>query len=211
MIYNRAELEGRLKNVLSEYRYRHTVGVTCTTIPLAMNFGCDVNHAEIAGVLHDCAKAFSEEEQLKMCRENNIELSKAEENNGKLLHAKLGAFLAKTEYGIEDEDILNAIRYHTTGRPDMTLIEKIVFVADFIEPGRTMIFSENSNFFKPTLEEIRKIAYTDIDDAVFYILRNTLMYLYTTAPFTIDGTTKSAFDYYRDLFHKRHDREEIQE
>lgn len=200
MIYDRTQLEHKLQKVLSKHRYQHTVGVTCTTIPLAMNFGADVKRTEIAGVLHDCAKAYSEEEQLHMCRENNIELTDVEEKNPNLLHAKLGEFLAKTEYGIDDEEILSAIRWHTTGKPDMTLMEKIVFVADYIEPGRTQA---------PNLDRIRKIAYTDIDAAVFYILRDTLLYLYTTNPFAVDQTTKAAFEYYKAIFRERDNKEEM--
>lgn len=200
MIYDRTQLEHKLQKVLSKHRYQHTVGVACTTIPLAMNFGADVKRTEIAGVLHDCAKAYSEEEQLRLCHENNIALTEIEEKNPNLLHAKLGEFLAKTEYEIADEEILSAIRFHTTGKPDMTLMEKIVFVADYIEPGRTKA---------PGLDKIRKIAYTDIDTAVYYILRDTLMYLYTTNPFAIDRTTKEAFEYYKTIFREHDNKEEM--
>ena len=167
MIYDRTQLEHKLQMVLSKHRYQHTVGVTCTTIPLAMNFGADVKRTEIAGVLHDCAKAYSEEEQLRMCRENNIELTEVEEKNPHLLHAKLGEFLAKTEYGIDDEEILSAIRWHTTGKPDMTLLEKIIYLADVIEPTRSY----------DDLSELRQLCYVDIDAAMGAALERSISYI----------------------------------
>lgn len=200
MNYDNKDIERRLQTVLSPHRYKHTVGVACTTIPLSMQYGGDVERTELAGLLHDCAKAYSDEEQLKKCIENNIELTDIEQKNLNLIHAKLGVFLAKNEYGIEDTEVLNAIKYHTTGKPDMTLMEKIVFVSDYIEPGRNKA---------PNLPEIRKTAFRDIDDAVFYIMRDTLLFLYMNNPFMIDNMTKDAFEYYKGIFHEKHKKEEI--
>ena len=104
----------------------------------------------------------------RICRKNGIEVTDVEERNPYLLHAKVGAFLAKKKYGIENQDIINAIRNHTTGRENMSLLEKIIFIADYIEPGRKQA---------KNLLEIRKMAFEDIDHALITILQETVNYL----------------------------------
>ena len=103
-----------------------------------------------------------------------------------MLHAKLGAFLAKKKYDIEDEEILNAIRWHTTGRPDMTLLDKIVYVSDYIEPRRDKA---------PNLPKIRQLAFMDLDQALIKILEDALGYLGDSAEH-VDAMTKKTYDYY---------------
>ena len=103
---------------------------------LAMRYGQDLDQAELAGLLHDCAKYFNDEEIIKKCRKHGIEVSEAELRAPAVLHAKYGAWLAKNRYGVSDPEILSAIRWHTTGKPDMTTLEKIIFIADYIEPNR---------------------------------------------------------------------------
>ena len=103
-----------------------------------------------------------------------------------MLHAKLGAFLARKKYDIEDEEILNAIRWHTTGRPEMTLLDKIVYIADYIEPKRDKA---------PHLPMIRQKAFVDLDEALVMILRDTLGYL-GDSPEHVDSMTKKTYDYY---------------
>ena len=85
-----------------------------------------------------------------------------------MIHSKLGAVHAKKLYGVDDEDIISSIRFHTTGKPDMTMLEKIIFIADYIEPGRDKA---------PNLKEIRKMSFIDIDEAMYMILKDTLDYL----------------------------------
>ena len=114
----------------------HTIGVAYTSVCLAMRYGEDLHKAELAGLLHDCAKCIPDDIKLDKCKRNNIPITKAQEQSPSLLHAKLGAFIAADHYRIKDQDILNAIENHTTGRPAMSLLEKIVFVADYIEPRR---------------------------------------------------------------------------
>ena len=132
----RINLIRELETELAYGRFIHTLNVSCTAANLAMCYGFDTDIAETAGLLHDCAKCMNLAKMLKICDKAGVELSEYERNSGSLLHSKAGAVLAQSKYGIKDEDILNAIRYHTTGRPGMSLLEKIIFVADYIEPGR---------------------------------------------------------------------------
>ena len=97
-----------------------------------------------------------------------VEFTDVEKRNPFLIHSKLGAVHAKKLYGVDDEDIISAIRFHTTGKPDMTMLEKIIFIADYIEPGRDKA---------PNLKEIRKMSFIDIDEAMYMILKDTLDYL----------------------------------
>ena len=116
-------------------------------------------------------------------------MSEFEIANPFLLHAKLGAYVARKKYHVTDEDILSAIQYHTTGRTNMSMLEKIVFVADYIEPNR---------YKAKNLAEIRKMSFADIDEAVYMILRDTLAYLKSN-PKTIDTTTNDAYKYYKEI------------
>ena len=111
------KLQKKMKNELDHDRYEHTIGVMHTAACLAMRYEEDMDRALLAGLLHDCAKCIPAEEKIKMCKKNHIEIAEAEKDNPGLLHAKLGAFLAKEKYGITDESILRAIRFHTTGCP----------------------------------------------------------------------------------------------
>ena len=142
--------------------------------------------AEIAGLLHDCAKCMDNDKKIRICNKNQISYSKIEAENPYLLHGKVGAYIARKEFDILDEDILNAITWHTTGRPDMSLLEKIIFVADYIEPSRRPI---------PELNLIRQLAFTDIDQAVIKILENTLKYLNEKGS-PIDDMTQKTYDSY---------------
>ena len=184
--YNLAKLQEKLRKELDEDRYTHTLGVMYTSAALAMRYGVDLEKAQVAGLLHDCAKCIPNEKKLKMCEKYNIPITRVENNAPFLLHSKLGAYLAKEKYGVQDEEILQAIVWHTTGKPDMTLLEEIVFLADYIEPMRWK--AEN-------LEEIRRTAFVDLDLAVYMTLRDTLHYL-ETGPGEVDEMTRSACQYY---------------
>ncbi len=185
---NIEELKKKIKKVLDRDRYQHTLGVAYTAACLAMKYGADIDTAFTAGLLHDCAKCIPTEEKFKMCSKNGIDLSNFEKENPALIHAKLGAFLAETKYGIEDKDIINSIRTHTTGEPGMTLLQKIIFTADFIEPRRDQ--AQN-------LTEIRKLAFTDLNKAVEKILHDTLNYLGKKKDAPIDPATKLTYEYYK--------------
>lgn len=182
------DLQAKLKLVLHPKRYEHTLGVRYTAASLAMCHGCDVRKAQLAGLLHDCAKSYSEEELLSMAEEYKLFVSDAERVMPHLLHAKVGAYLAEHVYGVKDKEVLAAICFHTTGKPAMTQLEQIIFIADYIEPNRKEI---------PGLVKIQKLAFKDLDKAMCYILENTLHYLEKkSGASSIDVTTRNAYKFY---------------
>ncbi len=182
-------LKDDLFNRLSRKRFEHTICVANMCAALAMRYDTGIFKAYLAGLFHDIAKDIPDEELLDICRKNCININIAEEKSPYLLHGKVGAYIAKTEYNLSDVDMLMAITYHTTGRPDMSLLEKIVFVADYIEPMRDKATN---------LAYIRRLAFDDIDKAVKVILDNTLNYLSLKGK-PIDNTTKLAYEFYKYL------------
>ncbi len=184
------KLRKQLEKELKPDRFEHTLGVAYTSASLAFAYGEDVEKALIAGFLHDCAKRMSHEEQIKVCEKNKIEITEVERKNHSLLHAKVGMFLAQKEYDVHDEDILNAIRWHTTGRENMSLLEKIVYIADFIEPNRKPL--EN-------MPKVRKEAFTDLDRCLAHILHDSVVYLRTIGKETDDATMK-AYEFYKEYY-----------
>ncbi|MBO7601215.1 MAG: bis(5'-nucleosyl)-tetraphosphatase (symmetrical) YqeK [Lachnospiraceae bacterium] len=182
-------LKRDLSKILSAHRYDHTIGVADTAFLLAGMYGADPDKAYLTGLLHDNAKAYSSDELLKQAIQFNLEITPIERRFPALLHAKVGAYYAKEKYGIDDEDILNAIAYHTTGRPNMTVLEKIIYIADYIEPGRDR---------QPNLNVIRKAAFTDIDTALLMILSDTVGYLKATKPDGVDPLTEETYIFYED-------------
>lgn len=177
----------QLSKALDNKRYEHTQGVAYTAAALAMRYGEDVEKAELAGLLHDCAKCMNNEKKLHICKKNNIAISEAEQRNPFLLHAKVGGHLAKTKYKVDDEDVINAVIYHTTGRPGMSLLEKIVYIADYIEPGRDHV----SN-----LDEVRNLCFQDLDDALLQILGDILVHLKESKK-EIDPMTQMTYEFYK--------------
>ncbi len=125
-----------IKDILSEKRFNHSLGVAEVSRELAEIYSVPVDKAIVAGVLHDVAKEIEGTELIRLCNECGVELKPVEIENTALIHSKYGAYLAKNRFDIEDEDILNAIKNHTVGRPSMSRLEEIVFAADYIEPGR---------------------------------------------------------------------------
>ena len=183
----------RLKGKISATRLTHSFGVEYTAACLAMVHGEDVEKARIAGLLHDCAKGLPTKTKLEKARKHGLPVSKYEEKNPDMLHAKLGAYYARYKYDVVDQVILDAITYHTTGRPNMTLMDKIIFVADYIEPNRKLL---------EHLPAIRQMAFIDLDEAVYLILRDTVDYLGESDPDKeneIEHHTLEAYEYYRKL------------
>lgn len=181
------KLRHAMEKTLEPKRYEHTLGVAYTAASLAMVHEADVEKALIAGMLHDCAKCMPFHKQIAVCEKHNVSLSEVERTeNSPLLHAKAGSTLARIEYGITDDDILNAISYHTTGRPDMSTLEKIIYIADYIEPGRKTL---------PNLSMVRKIAYQNLDDTMRQILNDTLEHLKEKGG-SIDPMTKETYQFY---------------
>lgn len=189
-----AKLRRAMEKSLEPKRFEHTLGVAYTAANLAMVHGADIDKALTAGMLHDCAKCMSHRKQLALCEKNYMLLSEMEEaEDSPLLHAKAGSILARKEYGITDADILNAISYHTTGRPQMGLLEKIIYIADYIEPGRE--YAKRTAEQVQGFEEVRKLAYIDLDAALCRILSDILAYL-TKKGGKIDSMTSRTYAYY---------------
>lgn len=188
MSFNIPKAKKVLKKYLDDNRFEHTLGVMYTAACLAMKYGEDIEKAQVAGLLHDCAKCIPDQKKIKLCVKNRISMTEMEQKNPFLLHAKVGAYIAEEKYGVTDQGILDAIACHTTGKPDMTRLEKIIYIADYIEPQRSKA---------PNLEEVRKLAFDDLDRALFKILSDTLNYL-KRAPKNLDPMTLQAYEYYKE-------------
>ena len=185
--YDFIKMQKKLAKYLDEDRYEHTLGVMFTCAALAMVHDCDLITAQTAGLLHDCAKCIPNDEKLRLCEENDILISSVERENPFLLHAKLGALLAKTEYDVTDPLILHAIKVHTTGEPDMNILDKIIYIADYIEPNRNKA---------DDLDLVRELAFRDLDVCMAEILHDTLVYLKKRGG-NIDPTTQMTYEYYK--------------
>ncbi|WP_046173892.1 bis(5'-nucleosyl)-tetraphosphatase (symmetrical) YqeK [Domibacillus indicus] len=155
-----------VKAQLTDKRYVHTLGVTETAVNLAKQYGADIQKAELAAIFHDYAKFRPKEEMKKILLEEK-EDDRLFDFHHELWHAPAGAVLVRREAGIKDKEVLSAIRWHTTGRPGMTLLEKIVYLADYIEPGRLF----------PGVEEVRKIAEQNLNQAVLAAVKNSILFL----------------------------------
>ncbi len=187
------EFRKKLQKKLKETRYEHSLSVSLTCVCLAMRHGYPLDKAELAGLLHDCAKRYDDETILKHCKKHGIVVTDDEKKAPAVLHAKYGAWMARNRFGIEDADILEAIACHTTGKPDMGLLDKILYVADYMEARRDKA---------PRLTEIRKLAFEDLDEALYQILRGTLNYLERKGSF-IDPMTRETYQYYDALRKER--------
>lgn len=195
--YDLRKMEKTVKKYIDKDRFEHTQGVRYTCAALAMKYGCSVTDAQVAGLLHDCAKNIPNDKKIKLCRKHHLSVSKFELESPYLLHAKLGAWVAAQKYNVSNVEILSAITYHTTGKPEMSTLEKIVFIADYIEPKRDKAAH---------LDEIRRTAFEDMDECIYLITKDTLEYLKAN-PKSIDDMTQHAYDYYKNL----HEKKELQE
>ena len=180
------KLQHKIEKKLDEYRYEHTLGVMYTAGALAMRHKVDLDEALLAGLLHDCAKCYPDEKKFELCEKYDVSLTDVERKNTALIHAKLGAALAREKYGVESESVCRAIATHTTGAPGMDKLQQIVFIADYIEPHRDRAGH---------LDEIRHAAFEDLDKACRMILTDTLDYL-SDSPKMVDPMTKETYDYY---------------
>ena len=178
-----------MKQLLKQPRYIHSLGVEEVACDLAVIYGYDAEKASIAGILHDCARNLSDAELLSCCEQYHLQVTEMEAKCPFLLHGKVGAAFAKDLYGITDTEIINSIINHTCGRPNMSLLEKIIFIADYIEPYRKPL---------PRIDEIRRMAYNDLDRALVMILENTLNYLEQSKA-EIDTMTVDTYEYYKKL------------
>ena len=167
----------QLKSKLDTMRYEHSVSVSYTCIALAMRYGYSLEKAELAGLLHDCAKRYTESE-LKAPA---------------VIHAKYGAWMARNKFGIQDEEILSAIQCHTTGKPGMGMLDKILYIADYIEPRR----DKASN-----LARMRYLAFQDLDQTMYEILAGTINYLKGKGG-CIDPMTIQTFNWFEKLIQEK--------
>ena len=172
---------------LKENRIAHVTGVESQAVMLAMRWGADPDTAAIAGILHDITKAQNKEKQLKLCEKYGIILENAERENPALLHARTGAALARERFGISDE-IYSAIRWHTTGKPDMSTLEKIIYLADYTEPTRDF----------EGVEELRELSFEDLDKAMALGLEMSIEDL-TERGKPIFHDTMDAYNWYKNL------------
>lgn len=163
-MYNNDEFVRIIKERLSEKRFKHSLNVAESAKELAKKFGADEEKAYTAGILHDIMKEESVDIQRKYMAENGESRKETEFPNSLVYHQASGAAYCKLKLGMNDEDILSAIRYHTTGRRDMTLLEKVVYTADFISADRCY----------PDVEVMRKKASEGLEEAMLYSLRYTI-------------------------------------
>lgn len=180
------EIRDDLEKILDKERFAHTIGVAETAKMMAESFDFNPNTAYLAGLLHDCAKNMDENDLLSVARDNLLGISDIERKYPFLLHAKVGAFIAETKYNVRDNDILQAICCHTTGKADMNILEKIIFAADYIEPNRSGL---------PRLDYLREISCKDLDLLVKCILENMMEHLKETKD-EIDEHTIDAYNFY---------------
>lgn len=186
MLAKFADIDIQLKQNLTTNRYIHSIGVAYTATSLAMRYGENIEVAFLAGLVHDCAKCLSDSVQVIECERHHLDVTNYEKNHPQLLHAKLSSVYAKINYGIDNKEILDAIKWHTTGTVEMTLLAKIIYIADFIEPNR-------KNF--DGLDEARKIAFENIDKAMCVILNMVIEYQKDN----VDETSVIAYRYYKQL------------
>lgn len=162
---------GEIKKILSKRltpkRYKHSIGVHDTALKLAKLYDVSEEKAAIAGLLHDYAKGLSYSEAIYYIKKYAIKIDEVIKEQIDLAHGFIGAELIKEELNIRDEEILEAIRYHTIGKEKMSKLEKIIYLSDFIEPNR----------FYLGVEELRTVALSDLDKATLLALNNTISYV----------------------------------
>jgi predicted HD superfamily hydrolase involved in NAD metabolism len=157
----------KLKTELDDVRYQHSLNVMETSVKLAKYYGVESEKAGIAGILHDCGKNYRGDKAREYVQKIGYKADKIEWSQTRLLHGIIGEHLARTVYGVTDAEILDAIRWHTTGRAGMTALEKIIYVADYIEPLR--------NF--EGIETMRAVACADLDRCVLLCADSTIQYV----------------------------------
>lgn len=166
-MWDEVKIINYLKDNLKEKRFVHSINVSKTAEKLALKYKVDVDKARLAGLVHDAAKNMNPCDLLNAAKMNNLEIDYVLEKCPDLLHGMVAAIIAKREMGIEDEDILNAVAYHTIGRVNMSTLEKIIYLADFIEPQRDF----------EGVESLREEAYIDLNSAVIKAIESSIFYV----------------------------------
>ena len=161
-------INNNLKRMLSQKRMNHSINVADCAVKLSEIYGYNKEKAYIAGIVHDCAKCLNESEVNYYINKYKIQLDELEIGNLALSHSTIGAYIVKNEFNIEDEEIVNAVKYHTTGKQDMTLIEKIIYMADLIEVDRDF----------PFVNELRELCFgKKLDEALLTSFNNTIKFV----------------------------------
>jgi len=156
-----------LKNNISSKRYLHSVNVSNTAVQLAEAYGSDVNKARVAGLVHDCARELNKDFLLNCLAAEGIAADELTLGLKELLHGPAAVHICRGVFGIVDEEILGAVRYHTTGRENMSLLEKIIYLADCIEPSRSF----------DGVEKLRGLAFENLDEALLMALNSSIQYI----------------------------------
>lgn len=177
----------QLQATLDPERYRHTLAVADTAQKLAILHGESAERAYQAGLLHDCAKCADKSRLKEICEAYGVAWEPFFDKQPGMVHPFLGAAMAERDFGVTDPEILWAIRSHTTGRPGMCLLEKIVYLADYIEPGRES---------HPGLDEARDLCQKDLNAAMAYVLKKTIAYVEERG-LMVYPLSREAFDYYK--------------
>ena len=164
--YSREILMQKIQMRMSERRFKHVLGVEEMAIALAEKYGCSPEKASIAALPHDYAKERPDDEFILVIKRDGYDTALLDYGNA-IWHGVVGASFVERELGITDEEILHAIRVHTTGAAKMSLLDKIIYVADYIEPGRVF----------PGVKEARELALIDLDEAVAFETKHTLAHL----------------------------------
>lgn len=179
-MWSEDQIKEKLKENLKPKRYDHVIGVRDTAIELAKLYNEDLEKAKLAALIHDYCKNMSDEEIISKVEKYKLMMDEISKISPQLMHGAIAAAIAKEDMGITDEDLLNAVTYHTTGRENMSILEKIIYIADYIEPSR--------NF--PGVDDLRKSAFEDLDKALLKAFDNTIKFVIDKGQFLHLDTIK---------------------
>jgi predicted HD superfamily hydrolase involved in NAD metabolism len=186
-------MDGRIRSYLSKDRYRHTIGVVKAARQLAKEYAVSIDKAKIAGLLHDCAKMLDYQQLIKKAEEYRLDLDDISRLQPGLLHGVIGSIMARWDFGIEDAEILDAIRYHTTGRAGMTPLEKIIYLADYIEEGRDF----------PGVDRLRDMSKRNLDQALLLALNHSIQYIIEKRQLIHPNTIEARNDILRMIYYNK--------
>lgn len=185
-------IEKDISKNLSTKRYYHSLAVAGMASGIAMKYNINTKKAYVAGLLHDYAKEYDSELILDIANKNNIQLSLVEQKSPTIIHGKISAIKAKEIFNIEDEDLLNSLRYHTSGRLGMSDLEKIIFLADYLEPHRKDF--EGINIIKNEI-------YNNLDYAMYFAQCDLLEHLKAKNKPILESTP-DVINYYKSIYKK---------
>lgn len=183
------KIKAHIEKNFSEKRKVHTYGVVSTAIELAKQYGCDVEKAELAALFHDLYRSIPV--NVLNYHVKHLELDKKYMDNPNLSHGKIAAEMIQRDYDISDQDIINAVSFHTTGRAGMSLLEKIIYIADAVEPNRNY----------PGVKDLRRVVKEDLDKACLMSLSHTIDYVSSEGNY-LDEDTIHAKEFFEEIIYK---------